>query len=74
MLLSPKYLILFFIVVSFSRYEAAQLIQLSNGHFITGSGCGISTDIKYLNVIPENLDNFECSFISPNNHPPSKLN
>ena len=32
-------------------------------HPVTGEDCGKSTPLKYLNYIPENIDDFECSFI-----------
>lgn len=45
------------------------------GQFITGRGCGVTTPIKYLNYIPENLDDFECSFVhaQENWNPPTKF-
>ena len=33
--------------------------------FITGRGCGLTTPLKYLEEIPQNLDDHKCSFIPP---------
>ena len=33
------------------------------GQFITGKGCGVNTPIKYLNYMPNNIDDFECSYV-----------
>ena len=33
------------------------------GQFVTGRGCGVNTPIKYLNYMPKNIDDFECSYI-----------
>ena len=33
------------------------------GQFITGRGCGVNTPIKYLNYMPNNIDDFECSYV-----------
>ena len=32
---------------------------------ITGRGCGLTTPLKYLEEIPQNLDDHKCSFIPP---------
>ena len=32
---------------------------------ITGRGCGLTTPLKYLKEIPQNLDDHKCSFIPP---------
>ena len=41
----------------------AKLIKRDEGHFITGRGCGLSTPMRYLKEIPQNLEDYECSFI-----------
>ena len=41
----------------------ARLVKREEGYFITGRGCGLSTPMKYLKDIPENLDDYKCSFI-----------
>ena len=33
--------------------------------YITGRGCGITTPIKYLSEIPEDIENYGCSIIRP---------
>ena len=43
---------------------AGELIKKDNGYFITGRGCGTNTPLKYMNYIPEDLDEYECSFIN----------
>ena len=41
----------------------AKLIKRDEGYFITGRGCGLSTPMRYLKIIPQNLDDHKCSFI-----------
>ena len=41
-----------------------------NNQFITGRGCGISNTIKYLNYVPENVEDFACTFIQMENSVP----
>ena len=53
-------------VLSTSCVEAADLVERDGGYFITGRGCGINTQIKYLNYMPSNIDDFECSFVKLN--------
>ena len=47
---------------------AGELVKPPNGdpneYFITGRGCGVSSPIRYLNYIPDDLSNHECTFIS----------
>ena len=45
--------------------NSAELIKNPNseGFFITGRGCGASSPFKFLNYIPDNLEEYECSFI-----------
>ena len=51
---------------------AGELVKPPNGdpneYFITGRGCGGSSQIRYLNYIPDDLSNHECTFISLNNN------
>ena len=44
-------------------YSAAQLVKRDEGYWITGRGCGLTNPIKYLEDIPQNLDDHKCSFI-----------
>ena len=62
-------------IFSFMIYEeifAGELVKPPNGdpkeYFITGRGCGGSSPIRYLNYIPDDLSNHECTFISLNNN------
>ena len=41
------------------------LKQRDGYHYITGKGCGISTPIKYLEEIPENIEGMSCTIIRP---------
>ena len=43
----------------------SELVPTSNGYFITGRGCGVTTQLKYLKYIPDNedLENYACAFI-----------
>ena len=40
-----------------------KLIQRENGIWYTGKGCGSTTQIKYLNDVPEDTQDLECTFI-----------
>ena len=43
---------------------AGKVTKLPNGNYaITGKGCGISTPLRYMSVIPENPEAFECIII-----------
>ena len=69
---------IFGLILSFTLLVmSGQLINTPDGlgQFITGRGCGVTTPIKYLNYIPENLDKFECSFVhaQENLNPPIKF-
>ena len=46
--------------------NCAELIKNPNaeGFFITGRSCGASSPFKFLNYIPDNLEEYECSFIN----------
>ena len=50
-----KFLIFFCLI---SEVFMGELVKPpgGNGWFITGRGCGVSTKIKYLTYIPEDLD------------------
>ena len=52
--------------------QSVELIKRSNGYFITGRGCGTNIPLKYMNYIPQNLEKYECSFITFNNYVPIK--
>ena len=54
----------FFLAFFVNSIQAGELIEKDNGYFITGRGCGTNTPLKYMNYIPENLDEYECSFIN----------
>ena len=59
------------LILSFaSKVKSGQLVDNPEGpgQFITGRGCGVTTQIKHLNYIPENLDDFECSFVNVQEH------
>ena len=43
--------------------ESADIVQRQNGYFITGKGCGTTNPIRYLNSMPKNIEDYECSFI-----------
>ena len=45
--------------------ETGTLKQRDGFHYITGKGCGISTPIKYLDEIPENIEGMSCIIIRP---------
>jgi len=40
-----------------------QLITKENGHYITGEGCGIKTQMKTLEKIPEDIQKHPCTMI-----------
>ena len=47
--------------------SSGQLKTLGNGNvIITGKGCGISTPLKYLPIIPENPEEYDCVIIQKN--------
>ena len=62
--MNNRYIFVFLLQLLLNKTsKSAELIERPNGYFITGRGCGASTKIKYLNYIPMNLENFECTFI-----------
>lgn len=54
--------------VAFSILCAVNAVQLKTGengeYFITGRSCGILNTIKYLNEIPEKIEDYPCSYIN----------
>ena len=40
-----------------------QIITRENGYFITGEGCGIKTQMKTLQKIPEDIQKHPCTMI-----------
>ena len=42
-----------------------QLKKRENMWYITGKGCGISTELKYMESIPENVEKLSCVIIQP---------
>ena len=42
---------------------SADIVKRPNGDFITGRGCGVTNPIRYLNSMPKDIENYECSFI-----------
>ena len=63
---------LILILLFSSIIMCAEVIQSpdKNNQFITGRGCGISNTIKYLNYLPENVEDFACTFIQTKNSVP----
>ena len=48
----------------FAIATSTQLKRLSQGKYvITGKSCGVQTTIKYLDNIPQNINDFPCSNI-----------
>ena len=46
-----------------SVYGGSHLVKRDEGYYITGRGCGLSTPMKYLKEVPQNIDDHQCSFI-----------
>ena len=46
-----------------SVHGGSHLVKRDEGYYITGRGCGLSTPMKYLKEVPQNLDDHQCSFI-----------
>ena len=44
-------------------FATTDIVERPNGYFITGRGCGVTNPIRYLNFIPEKIEEHECSFI-----------
>ena len=43
--------------------ESAEIVERPHGYFITGRGCGTTNPIRYLNSVPKNIEEYQCSFI-----------
>ena len=52
-----------FISVFLQIFASSDLVERPNGYFITGRGCGVTNPLRYLNFIPEKIEEYECSFI-----------
>ena len=53
-------------MATFAVINAEGTLKQRNGfHYITGKGCGITTPIKYLEEIPENIEGMSCTIIRP---------
>ena len=60
-------LVLIFVLVFYHSLSATELKQLENGnYFVTGKGCGILNTIQYLDKMPQNLAQNQCSVIVKN--------
>ena len=58
---------IFCFLATFASINAGGTLKQRDGyHYITGKGCGISTPIKYLEEIPENIEGMSCTIIQPN--------
>ena len=60
-----NHLIIFYPFVVPGVHLATTLIKRDEGYYITGKGCGLTKPMKYLQEIPQNLDDHQCSFIPP---------
>ena len=65
--------IIIWLVLFIAFVETSELIERENGYFITGAGCGGDTPISYLNYIPEDLEQNQCTFINMDDFVPSYL-
>ena len=45
------------------KINGFEVIKNNYGHFITGHGCGISTPIKTLPLLPRDIDNHPCTIV-----------
>ena len=56
-----------FAVLGLTNSEAytGTLKQRNGYHYITGKGCGITTPIKYLEEVPDNIQGMSCTIIRP---------
>ena len=63
----------FVLLISRNFCFGAELVERPNGYFITGAGCGGDTPISYLNYIPEDLEQNQCTFINMDDFVPSYL-
>ena len=51
------------VVLFIFQVQAGKPIQRENGIWYTGKGCGITTEIKYLQEVPDDDSNLQCTFI-----------
>ena len=51
------------VVLFIFQVQAGKPIQRENGIWYTGKGCGVTTEIKYLQDVPEDDSNLQCTFI-----------
>ena len=51
------------ILVLVQTIESVEIVERTNGYFITGRGCGVTNPIRYLNHLPKNIEEYQCSFI-----------
>ena len=44
--------------------SSGKLVETGNGNYaITGKGCGITTELKYMSEIPRDHESYECVII-----------
>ena len=67
-----KLIVVIILFVQLQIIISQNLIERSSGYFITGRGCGTTNPIRYLNSIPKDLQNHECSFIDLQKSVPSE--
>ena len=53
------------LLLALSGCFGGQLKKRENMWYITGKGCGISTELKYMDKIPENVEKLSCVIIQP---------
>ena len=51
------------VVLFIFQVQAGKPIQRENGIWYTGKGCGVTTEIKYLQEVPDDDSNLQCTFI-----------
>ena len=64
-----------FVWCNFTFLVISETLKQRDGFwYITGRGCGITTPIKYLSEIPEDIENYGCSIIRPMVQPMGNVN
>ena len=54
----------YFLPLLFSMTSCGKLVETGNGNYaITGKGCGITTELKYMSEIPRDHESYECVII-----------
>ena len=54
----------YFLPLLFSMTSCGKLVETGNGNYaITGKGCGITTQLKYMSEIPRDHESYECVII-----------